>query len=163
MPVAYSQSVPGSNNNGVKLRSTNGRPVNATGSFRYCRQRTSRGWYISYPNPEEWESKCLQFCQHDCSGSHGRVNQSYRRVIFRSAGFKIGFPVSLSKPVKISAALSSGRMVVTSLSRLSKPRSTHCIAATEVISFDDEAIQKTVSSEYGFLVPFSSQAPPKAF
>jgi hypothetical protein len=54
-----------------------------------------------------------------------------------------------SNPVTITASFHSGRTAVMSSSRLMRPRSTHCIAATQVTSLVAEARQKVDSVDKG--------------
>ena len=49
-----------------------------------------------------------------------------------------------SNPVKIPWSASSGRISATSVSRVTRPRSTHCMAAIEVINFVQEAMYITL-------------------
>jgi len=72
---------------------------------------------------------------------------AYLRVIVFFAFFKTGFPSSI--PAKIWTSLSSGKRTETSSSNPMRPRSTHCIAATEVTSLVDDAIQKVVAPDTG--------------
>jgi hypothetical protein len=63
---------------------------------------------------------------------------------------KIGLPSFFSSnPLRITASFHSGRTVVMSSSRLMRPRSTHCIAATQVTSLVAEARQKVDSADKG--------------
>ena len=68
-----------------------------------------------------------------------------------------GFPSSIL--VKIWAPFNSGKKTETSSSRLMRPRSTHCITATEVASLVDEAIQKVVDSDTCFASGFRPVLP----
>jgi hypothetical protein len=72
---------------------------------------------------------------------------AYLRVIVFFAFFKTGFPSSI--PAKICASLSSGNKPETSSSNPMRPRSMHCIAATEVASLVHDATQKVVASDTG--------------
>lgn len=72
---------------------------------------------------------------------------AYLRVIVFFAFFKTGFPSSI--PAKIWTSLSSGKRMETSSSNPMKPRSTHCITATEVASLVEDATQKVVASDTG--------------
>jgi hypothetical protein len=67
----------------------------------------------------------------------------------------MGLCVLLSKPVKMSRFLSSGRRRVTSSSSVIRPRSTHCKAATVVMSLVHEARQKVASTSSGTSKPSS--------
>ena len=67
----------------------------------------------------------------------------------------MGLCVLRSKPVKISRFLSSGRTRVTSSSSVIRPRSTHCKAATVVMSSVHEARLKVASTSSGTSEPSS--------
>lgn len=67
----------------------------------------------------------------------------------------MGLCVLRSKSVKMSRFLSSGRRRVTSSSSVTRPRSTHCNAATVVMSLVHEARQKVASASSGTSKPFS--------
>jgi hypothetical protein len=67
----------------------------------------------------------------------------------------MGLCVLRSKPVKMSRFLSSGRTRVTSSSSVIRPRSTHCKAATVVMSLVHEARQKVASTSSGTSKPSS--------
>ena len=59
--------------------------------------------------------------------------------------FSIGFPVDLSIPVNIWIPFNSGRYFVTSASKSTRPRSTHCMMEIAVMSLVHDAIHMTVS------------------
>ena len=59
--------------------------------------------------------------------------------------FSIGFPDDLSTPVNIWIPSNSGRYLVTSASKSTRPRSTHCIMEIAVMSLVHDAIHMTES------------------
>lgn len=96
-----------------------------------------------------WKPACMgkeiTACNHLESTSQPKI--AYLRVIVFFAFFKTGFPSSI--PAKISASSSSGKRTETSSSNPMRPRSTHCITATEVASLVEDATQKVVVSDTG--------------
>lgn len=84
---------------------------------------------------------------------------SNRREILFSAFFKIGSSLPSLNPVIISISLNSVKIRERSSSRVMRPRSTHCIAAIEVMSLVHEAKMKVVfrsiGSPAGFLGPIA--------
>jgi hypothetical protein len=78
-------------------------------------------------------------------------NRPHLNVMGFLAFTKTGVPsLFSSNPVRITASFHSGRMVVISSSRLMRPRSTHCIAATQVTSLVADARQKVDSADKGW-------------
>jgi hypothetical protein len=57
-------------------------------------------------------------------------------------------------PVKITASFNSGKWTDTSSSKPMRPRSMHCIAATDVASLVADAMQKVVDSDIGLVSDF---------
>lgn len=85
-------------------------------------------------------------------GGGGKLD-TYRSVMCLVFFTNTGALVPLSNEVKISISFSSGMYREISSSSEKRPRSTHCIAATVVMSFVHDASQKT---EFGFNVGASS-------
>lgn len=94
-----------------------------------------------------------------CITECGKDNRIVMTVVFFC---NTGALVVGSNAVRILKSFSSGKKRPTSSSREKRPRSTHCIAATVVMSFVHDATQKTASVRNG-AAPSSREAVPNAF
>src|ERR1700712_2226945 len=76
-------------------------------------------------------------------------DRSICSVIFPVAFSNIGSPPSPSNPTRTDRSFHSGNTVEMSWSSVKRPFSTHCSAATAVMSLVHDAIHRGVSSESG--------------